>query len=96
MPDNETAESGDYEVTGNESDTAEQQWILDTIKEELQDSEKYYNKFIETKNEEYKKISRDELKHSEILIKIARENNISDSELEDFLTQHNIMLARLH
>jgi len=72
------------------------EWIINQISEELNDANTYYEKWLETKNKEYKKIASDELQHSEILVKIAREDGLPDAELQDIRTRHNILLAKLH
>jgi|GEM_PF-1577709 len=72
------------------------EWIINQISKELNDANTYYEKWLETKNKEYKKIASDELQHSEILVKIAREDGLPDAELQDLRTRHNILLAKLH
>lgn len=91
ISDYEVSESSDYEATGSESD---KQWLINNISEELQDSENYYNKFLETKISDYKKISKEELHHSELLIKILKEK-YPDTDIQELMIWHNSILARL-
>ena len=46
-------------------------FLYASMTEEINDSQKYYEKFIETGNKEYKTLALSELKHFEILVKIA-------------------------
>lgn len=83
--------TSDYEAVDGELD---KQWLLDTINDELSDSEKYYNKYLETKISEYKDISKQELHHAEILFKILKEK-YSDTDIQELMVWHNSILARL-
>jgi len=73
---------------------ASNDFIYDSMTEEINDSHKYYEKFIETGNKEYKTLALSELKHFEILAKIAKaEGKIYD--IEDLKNRHNQLLAEL-
>lgn len=83
--------SDEYKAT----EQKEIQWIIDSIQDELADSQKYYDKYLETQFGEYKNIARDELRHAEVGMKRAREYGVSDNELQDFTILHGVMMARL-
>lgn len=79
-----------------EAKTTHGQLYLDYIQAELNDAEKYQKLWIETKDDQFKEMARDELRHSEYLIKLVREDDsISEAELQDVLVFHNALLARL-
>lgn len=87
----ETAETSNYEISENESGN---QWLIDSINDELSDSMKYYDKYIETNMDDYRTMSRDELRHFEMLVKIAADKNI-DLDIAEQTLLHNSMLAKL-
>lgn len=94
MDENSTISDHEVSVSGDNEATEDKQWLLDTISEELKDSEMYYNKFMESRKPEYKEISNEELHHSEILLKILREE-YPDEDVQELMIWHNSMLARL-
>lgn len=91
MTDEKTSQIGEYEVTDDEDYKI---WLLDNIKEELNASEMYLDKFRKTQIEDFKKIAFDEVRHAEILLKIIKEK-YPDVDIQELKVWHNSLLARL-
>lgn len=83
----ETAAQGENEATEHD--------ILVHINDELSDANTYYNLWIQTKEPTYKEFSRQELSHSEWWFKQARQAGIAQTELQDAITMHGALAAKL-
>lgn len=89
--DEKTSQIGEYEVTDDEDYKT---WLLDNIKEELNASEMYLNKFRETKVNDFKDIAMQELKHSEILLRIIKEK-YPNADIQELKIWHHAILAKI-
>ena len=70
-------------------------WLAKNIKEELSDAEKYFEAWKETDDVRFLTLSKDELRHSEILIKMVRESGcVCGKRLKELITLHDIILAK--
>ncbi|MDR2559791.1 MAG: hypothetical protein LBC86_09685 [Oscillospiraceae bacterium] len=73
-------------------------WLITSINDEIRTSDKYHKKWIETQNPMFDELARDELRHSEKLIRIAKEQDLSgcDTEkLNELIVFHDVMVAKL-
>lgn len=77
-------------------DKPQAQLFLDYIGDELSDADKYLSLWNEMGDEQFREMARDEIRHSENLIRIVRQGGtVDDPGLQDMLTHHNVLLARL-
>lgn len=66
------------------------------INDELNDAAKYHELWLKTGDDQFKEIAMDEVKHSEILIKLAREiGMVPEAELQSLIMWHHSLLAKL-
>ncbi|MCL2071563.1 MAG: hypothetical protein FWH07_04935 [Oscillospiraceae bacterium] len=86
-------ELGGFGAVKKEEDVAEDGAIIAYINEELNDCEKYYNLWRENGDERFKDLSIDELRHSEVLIKMARESGVSEESVVELIRRHDVFLA---
>jgi len=65
----------------------------DDIAEELHDSEKYYNLWKQTHDENYRIMARDELRHADILLK--KNHNLDTMKAQEYANKYNQLLKKL-
>jgi hypothetical protein len=53
------------------------------------------NKWLETKNPEYKQLAQDELRHSEVFIKQALQAGMPREEMQEISLLHDSITSRL-
>lgn len=73
-------------------------WLLRRIDSELQSTEIYCGKWLETKDVAYKTIAREDLKHSEQLINLAQQKLSKPEDkakLQEAIKSHSVLLAKL-
>ena len=80
--------------TSNESSHMED-WTINQINSELAAADKYYQKWRDSNNIQFKQIGMDELRHAEILIKQAREQGIPEAEILPTEQKHRELSQRL-
>jgi len=86
-PTPETAAQGENEGGGSE--------ILHHINDELSDANTYYDLWAKTKEPAYKQFSSDEVRHAEFWFNMARQKGIPQSELQNAITLHGALMAKL-
>jgi hypothetical protein len=82
------------ETNKSEADI-ESDWLLNNITEEFKDCDKYIKAWTDTGDIRFKEMVVDELRHGEILIKMARENGVGEGLMKDVVMLHDVLLARL-
>lgn len=71
-----------------------QSTTIESLSDELRDSEKYYDLWRSTGLKDYKKLSEDEAHHYEVLVRLARMEN-PNVDLGETMLWHDALLAKL-
>ena len=65
---------------------------------ELHDAEKYYNRYVETKDSNFKQLAKDELRHADYFIKLVRSKTLDPAkqeEIQRYTDKYNELLNKL-
>lgn len=83
------------ECKGKMEIDGEQGWIVKMLEDELEDAEMYCKKWMETGNEAYKTIAKDELRHAEYFAKTSKEKGVDKSIVEPLLAKRSTLAAKM-
>lgn len=76
-------------------ESTQEDWLINSINEELNFAERYYSEWIDTKNRDFRQMALDSLRHAEVQIRLAISAGVSEEEFKSIRVIQQSLLAKI-